>query len=66
MAKYTKIGTELDHFQTAGIVCPNCGYTDEDDLFEYEADEGEIECQNCHTDFIYTRNIEITYSTKLT
>lgn len=47
---------------TAGIVCPHCGYTVEDDLYEYG--EGEHDCSDCGNTFDVTRNVEVTYCTE--
>ncbi|MGG3307346.1 hypothetical protein ABER23_07955 [Paenibacillus lautus] len=41
--------------------CPYCGET-YDDAWELSADDGTIECSNCHSEIEYTREHTVTYS----
>lgn len=54
---------EIDHEYTRNIVCPHCGYEDVDS-WEYDKDDGEIECSACDEEFVYARIIMVSYSTK--
>lgn len=55
---------EIDHEYTENIVCPYCGYEDEDSFEQYvDEDEKLISCDSCNKKFYATRNIEVTYST---
>ncbi|MEH0154661.1 hypothetical protein V6R21_18960 [Limibacter armeniacum] len=51
---------EIDHEFTPQIVCPHCGYEDED-VDEYHDNEGESRCGNCNRWFLYERHF--SYST---
>ncbi len=51
-----------NHILTKNIICPYCGY-EEFDSWEYNDDEGEIECPYCEKKFYYKRSITIKYTT---
>lgn len=53
---------EFDHTLTEEIVCPYCGEI-ESDSWEYNGDDGEIECSNCEQTYAYTRVVDISYTT---
>ena len=56
---------EWDGYKTSyeiEIVCPYCGYT-ERDSWELTDDDGENTCGRCDSEYEYTRNVSITYST---
>jgi hypothetical protein len=63
MNGFIEIDNELDHCHTDGIVCPHCGYNEEDDLFEYP-DADEKICNHCEKSFSFERDIQVTYSTQ--
>lgn len=51
-----------DHTITKSIICPYCG--DEiEDSWEYEDDEGDIQCEYCGKNFHYERHTTIKYTT---
>lgn len=58
--------SEINHEGTAQIVCPYCGhgcgylYTDRWDIDE----EGDMECKNCHNEFIYEQKVYVDYRTR--
>lgn len=51
-----------DHTYTDEIICPHCGY-EHSDSWEYEGNDGVIECGNCEKPFSYCRDVSVTYST---
>jgi len=53
---------KIDHKYTDEIVCPYCGYKSSES-YEYEWDDGELECDGCGKEFSYCREIEVTYTT---
>jgi transcription elongation factor Elf1 len=56
---------EYDHEYTRNIVCPYCGYEDQDswEVMPREEDLGVIECGMCGEEFEAERDVNITYST---
>ncbi len=54
---------DIYHEFTREIVCPWCSY-EIDGSQEFDNDDGELICENCGKEFIYTRYIEVTYSTE--
>ena len=52
----------LFNFNNDEVVCPYCGYKDED-TFEYNEDESEVECLHCNRKFVYVREICVKYTT---
>lgn len=59
---------EIDHENTANIVCPYCGYEDMDSWeFKGDSDEElEHECDRCGETFLATRFISVSYYTRKT
>lgn len=53
---------EIDNEYTEQIVCPYCGDTN-DDSWEYDSDEGEVDCPSCEKRFHYQRHRDISYTT---
>lgn len=47
------------------IKCPICGY-EVSDSWEYSDDEGELVCDGCGATLEWGREVEVTYSTKVT
>lgn len=45
------------------ITCPYCEY-ETVDSWDYKADYGELECDECEKAFTYTRHIWINYETE--
>lgn len=54
---------KIEHEYTKNIVCPYCGY-EEHDSWEFQGECGETECGECGKIFIWSRNVEIDYSTR--
>ena len=58
---------DIDHEFTRNIICPYCGYEDEDS-WETEPDEqgclGSIACGKCGREFKAYRYVDVTYSTE--
>lgn len=54
---------ELDHALTDEMVCPYCLHVHKDS-WEYQADDGTVDCHECSRPFRYTRNICVTYTTR--
>jgi transcription elongation factor Elf1 len=54
---------EIDHEYTHDMVCPYCGYEDMD-AWEFDSNNGTVECGDCEKEFEYERIIDIRYSTK--
>jgi hypothetical protein len=52
---------EIDHEYTNEVVCPYCGYV-ENDSWECD-DDGEMECGSCEKPFDMTRHKSVSYST---
>ena len=52
----------IDHEYTYNLVCPYCGYKDED-AWELSDNESETYCSRCDKEFAYTRHVSISYST---
>ena len=44
-------------------ICPWCEYKHRD-AFEWEGDEGDMECEKCGRKFVYQRLKEISYNTE--
>ena len=44
------------------MICPYCGYT-ERDSWELTDDDGQNTCGQCDSEYEYTRDVSITYST---
>ena len=44
------------------MVCPHCGYAERSSC-ELTDDDGENTCGQCDSEYEYTRNVSITYST---
>ncbi len=53
---------EIEHEYTDNVVCPYCGYEDEDS-WELDDDSGETECGSCDKKFEYSRNRSVDYCT---
>ena len=53
---------EIEHEYTSNMVCPYCGFTDEDS-WETSKDDGVKDCGNCEERFNFVRNISIDYCT---
>lgn len=53
----------IDCEYTKEITCPWCGYK-EGGSWEYEGNEGNIDCPECGKEFIYYRDFDITYITE--
>jgi hypothetical protein len=56
---------EIDHEWTNDAVCPYCGYADKEswELDGEDGQEGETTCGSCERDFIYYRNVSVTFTT---
>ncbi|MND76073.1 hypothetical protein D3C80_677100 [compost metagenome] len=54
---------EIDHEYTHEIICPHCGI-EHGDSWEINEDYGDMECMDCGEAFYFSRNVEVTYSTK--
>lgn len=52
-----------DTENTKNIICPYCGYEDEDS-FELQRDSWNTECISCWKKLFYERYIDVTYTTK--
>lgn len=44
------------------LICPYCGYK-EIDSWEVSGDDGENTCGRCDSEYSYTRDVEVTYTT---
>jgi len=55
--------TEIDHECTYEIVCPYCGY-EFSDSWEYADDNQDEHCGKCGKYFEYTRDVDVTYTSK--
>ncbi len=53
---------EIDHEFTDEVVCPYCGQ-EESDSWEF-SDSGSQKCSGCDKEFIFTRNVSVSYSTE--
>ena len=53
---------DIDCDYTNEIVCPYCGH-EKTNSWEYDGDDGEIECDECGMKFAYVRNVSVDYST---
>jgi hypothetical protein len=58
---------EMETCHTPDIICPYCGFVDEDswevgDTSQFEEDS-KTECRECDRMFNFSRNCEITYTT---
>ena len=51
----------MDQNNKKYITCPYCGYEDEDS-WEFEDEEGVVECESCGKGFNVTQEITVTYS----
>ena len=59
-------GKEIDHVHTDEIVCPYCG-EEQGDSWEWgtgREEDSESECGYCDKTFRWSRNIEVTYTTR--
>lgn len=59
--------TEIDHDMTHNAVCPHCGYEHGDSWelgSQSGSDSGETDCHHCEKPFTWSREIEITYTTR--
>lgn len=54
---------ENEQYGTSEITCPWCGY-EFSDSWEYGDDDDACECPDCGKLFSYTRDIEVTYTSK--
>lgn len=52
---------EIKHQFERNIVCPHCGY-EFNNSWEL-GDDGELDCGQCDTPFMFMRHVEVTYST---
>lgn len=43
--------------------CPYCGET-QSDFWEVTADDGDYECGHCSRKFMYSRYVDVTYTTR--
>ena len=59
----------MDHEYTDYAVCPYCGYVDKDswelNLGPGLDGDGDVSCNSCGKDFFVSRNVTVTYSTKV-
>ena len=59
---------EIDTDYTPNVVCPHCGYVDEDsweiDFGDSGDAETEIDCANCDESFIACRMVTVDYSSR--
>ena len=51
----------LRSYNEDNIKCPKCGYVITDS-WEFEGDDGEVECEECDAVISYSRNISVSYS----
>jgi uncharacterized Zn-finger protein len=56
---------QIEHQCTSEIVCPYCGYT-LSDSWELTNNDGKLECENCGKNYVYSRNVEVEYTTTKT
>lgn len=54
---------ENEQYGTSEIVCPWCGY-EHSDSWECADSDDEFECAECGKPFSYTREVEVTYTSK--
>lgn len=56
---------EIDHEGTPQIVCPYCGYIDQDS-WEIAGDDecGEADCGECGRSFYWSHYVRVTYTTR--
>ena len=55
------------HHYTSDIVCPHCGYVDQDSWEVGRGEEGDIgeqDCGRCEKPFSAQRHISVSYSTE--
>lgn len=57
------VPSESDCLCTHDPVCPYCG-TEQSDFWEVSGEDGEYECGECERTFMWSRYVEVTYSTK--
>jgi len=53
---------EFHHEYTVEVTCPGCGH-EMRDSWEL-SDEGERTCDECGCEFVWSRHVDVTYSTK--
>jgi hypothetical protein len=51
------------HEDTDNMVCPYCGYEEEDSYVSVMCSDG-YTCEECRKEYIGTQNVRITYTTK--
>ena len=52
----------MEHNYESNITCPYCGWED-NDSWEFDQEDGTVECGGCEKEFNVSRNVEVTYST---
>lgn len=55
---------ELDYKHTDEVKCPHCDY-EHSDSWEL-SNSGEMECSSCGEEFMFDREVTVTYSTRKT
>jgi len=53
---------EIDHDCTSNIVCPYCGYEDEDSYEHYEEGETNLDCKDCGRNFNLSVGVSYYFS----
>lgn len=57
--------SDAQGYSDEGIVCPHCGYREEDlDSWMYTEDEDEMCCSSCEKMFVYSAYVSTTWSTR--
>ncbi len=51
----------LRTYNADNIKCPKCGHVFRDS-YEFDGDDGEVECVECDAVISYSRNISVSYS----
>lgn len=57
--------SDLDLSYNRDPVCPYCGHKMQD-AWELPSDDGEADCGECLKPFLYSRHVDVTYSTSIT
>jgi ssDNA-binding Zn-finger/Zn-ribbon topoisomerase 1 len=56
---------EKETYAEENITCPNCEKVATHDSWERKNDDGEEICDYCGAEFIWTRDVSVTYSSEL-
>jgi predicted RNA-binding Zn-ribbon protein involved in translation (DUF1610 family) len=61
------VSTELELEGTIHATCPHCGYQEHDSWEIGGGLEGDFEtaCNSCGEDFLVSRNVSVSYTTRL-